>query len=58
MTKDKVLRFPFRIIFGLFCAVGADRSRGANVADQVAQHFADNEEFRLLIAPEGMRSKR
>ncbi|MEZ4287482.1 MAG: lysophospholipid acyltransferase family protein [Polyangiales bacterium] len=58
MVKDDVMRFPFKSALRGLGAVPIDRSKSGDLVAQVAEHFRSNEEFHLLIAPEGTRSYR
>ena len=57
MVKDVWVRPPIGWITRRVGAVGVNRGQASGVVGQMAQRFAENEEFRLLVPPEGTRSR-
>ncbi len=55
IMKQEFFFFPLGIIVRRWGAIPIDRSKAANVVDQMAKHFAENDEFTLAITPEGTR---
>jgi len=57
LGKKELFRFPFGIVFRYLGGYPVDRSRSANMVEEVAGIFNRYEEFSICIAPEGTRSK-
>lgn len=57
LGKKELFRFPFGILFRYLGGYPVDRSRSANMVEEVAKIFNRHEEFSICIAPEGTRSK-
>lgn len=57
MVKDTWVRPPIGWLTRRVGAVGVDRGKATGMVGQMTQRFAENEEFRLLVPPEGTRSR-
>lgn len=57
LGKKELFRFPFGILFRYLGGYPVDRSKSANMVEEVANIFKRYEEFSICIAPEGTRSK-
>lgn len=57
MVKDVWVRPPIGWITRRVGAVGVNRGQASGVVGQMVERFAENEEFRLLVPPEGTRSR-
>lgn len=55
--KHTLFRFPFGSLFKWLGGYPVDRSQSANFVDAISEIIVKEEEFRLVIAPEGTRSK-
>jgi len=55
--KKELFKWPFGILFRALGGRPVDRGSKANTVDQTAELFEAEEEFRLLLAPEGTRKK-
>jgi 1-acyl-sn-glycerol-3-phosphate acyltransferase len=55
MAKNSLFRWPFRRFMSDMGGVPVDRSSSKNYVQQMAQEFAERDEFMLTIAPEGSR---
>lgn len=55
--KKELFRFPFNVYFKYMGGAPLDRSGKLNKVDAIAEMFANKQEFRLAIAPEGTRKK-
>lgn len=56
MGKDSLFRWPMRRFMLDMGGVPVDRSKRGNYAEAMVANFAGNEDFALVIAPEGTRS--
>ena len=54
-AKKEIFRFPFDFLFRSFGAIPIDRSSKHNVVEQAVEMFNTNEQFILVLAPEGTR---
>lgn len=57
MVKDVWVRPPIGWITRRVGAVGVDRAQPTGMVGQMVDRFAQNDEFRLLVPPEGTRGK-
>ena len=57
MVKDVWVRGPLGWLTRRVGAVGVSRGAPKGMVGQMVERFADNDEFRLLVPPEGTRSK-
>lgn len=55
LGKKSLFRKPFGWLFRWLGGIPVDRSRAANLVDQVVSIFNDHDKFVLAIAPEGTR---
>lgn len=55
--KKELFIFPFGAYFKWMGGAPLNRSKNENKVDAIAKIFAQQDEFRLAIAPEGTRSK-
>jgi 1-acyl-sn-glycerol-3-phosphate acyltransferase len=55
IVKKEFFYFPMRYILRAWGAVPIDRSKPKNLVEQIADEFEENEEFILVITPEGTR---
>lgn len=55
--KSSLFRWPYGGLFRWLGGYPVDRSKRTNFVDAVVDIFAEQEEFKLCIAPEGTRSK-
>lgn len=57
LGKMELFRFPYGWIFRALGGYPVDRSRHSNMVDAVVEIFNENEQFVIVIAPEGTRKK-
>lgn len=57
LGKKELFDSPIGFLFRWTGGKPVDRKQNSGLVHQVAQHFADNEEFAIAIAPEGTRKK-
>ena len=57
MGKASLFRGPLGIFMRAIGALPVERSASANLVDQIAARFAENEDLIIGLAPEGTRSK-
>jgi len=57
MVKDIWVKAPFGWLTRRVGAVGIDRGQANGVVGQMVDRFAETDEFRLLVPPEGTRSR-
>lgn len=55
--KSALFRWPFGFIFRWLGGVPVDRSKSNNFVQSVADEYAKKDKFKIVIAPEGTRSK-
>jgi len=55
LGKKELFRFPFGSLFRWLGGLPVDRSRNANLVDEVVELFKEREKLILAIAPEGTR---
>lgn len=55
LGKHTLFRGPFGWLFRRWGGIPVDRTRSSGIIEQVEKEFASNEEFALVIAPEGTR---
>ncbi len=56
LMKKSWFFFPIGIFLRYIGGVPVDRTKRTSVTDQIAQKFAENENFHIAITPEGTRS--
>ena len=57
LGKHTLFKFPFYRIMRFLGGIPVDRSRGQGAAREALAAFANSEELRIVIPPEGTRSK-
>ncbi|WP_203295835.1 1-acyl-sn-glycerol-3-phosphate acyltransferase [Luteirhabdus pelagi] len=57
IAKKELFRFPFGWYFRWMGGSPLDRTPGQNKVEAIAKLFAEKDEFRLALAPEGTRKK-
>lgn len=57
MGKNSLFVFPFGLLMRWLGGIPIDRSKSNNVVQQIAEEFERNDQFVVLIPPEGTRSK-
>ena len=57
ITKQEVLRFPFRRFVTYFGGIGVDRSKSNDMVGQVAEWFHQRQGMYLAVAPDGTRRR-
>jgi 1-acyl-sn-glycerol-3-phosphate acyltransferase len=57
LGKKELFDSPIGFVFRWTGGKPVDRKQNSGLVRQVAQHFAENEEFAIAIAPEGTRKK-
>ncbi len=57
MAKNTIFRFPLKTILKYFGVFPVNRDAPGGIIEQVVQRFRSNDEFILLLAPEGTRKK-
>jgi len=57
MGKDSLFSFPFRGVMQWLGGIPIDRSKANRAVDQIVDKYQLSEELRLVITPEGTRSK-
>jgi len=57
VAKDSLFATPLGPFMRRWGGIPVDRSRRTGVIARLAQAFADNEDFRLVVAPEGTRRR-
>ena len=55
--KDSIFRFPFGGLMRWMGGIPVDRSQSTNMVEGTVTTFAQYEELRIMMAPEGTRSK-
>ncbi len=55
--KDSIFKFPFASIMRWMGGIPVDRSKSTNMVDATVATFAQYDELRIMMAPEGTRAK-
>mgnify|MGYP000057641158 CR=1 FL=1 len=56
--KKELFKGPFKPLLNAIGGIPVDRKANKDIVSQMAEHFANNAEFNLVIAPEATRAKR
>jgi len=57
LIKKELYRFPYKTLFHLFNGIPVERGDTNNLVKQLTDHFKKNDEFVILITPEGTRKR-
>lgn len=58
LIKKELFKGPFKPLLNAIGGIPVDRKANKDIVSQMSEHFANNAEFNLVIAPEATRAKR